>query len=150
MDWIIVFAKQQKLSLCHLIVRVHGLSCCCPDEAVASLLTGRLAGNMISDRRQTHWGPAVEVVGGCLVPDFSRLALFVAAGTTRTPRPGETNGVDYTFLTVDEFLALEKSGNLLEAGLYDGEYDGPCTAELDTGDGLGKLKSSEGKVKVGP
>ena len=31
------------------------------------------------------------------------------------------NGVDYTFLTVDEFLALEKSGNLLEAGLYDGK-----------------------------
>ena len=47
--------------------------------------------------------------------------LCVFTGTTRTPRKDEVNGVDYTFLTVDEFLALEKSGNLLEAGLYDGK-----------------------------
>ena len=41
-------------------------------------------------------------------------------GTTRSPRPGETNGADYTFLSVEEFLALEKSGQLLESGIYDG------------------------------
>ena len=42
------------------------------------------------------------------------------AGTTRPPREGEVNGVDYKFLSVDEFLALEKSGHLLESGLFDG------------------------------
>lgn len=54
---------------------------------------------------------------------FSYNADFcpIFLGTTRTPRPGELNGVDYTFLSMDEFLALEKSGNLLESGLYDGE-----------------------------
>jgi hypothetical protein len=44
--------------------------------------------------------------------------------TTRVPRPGELSGVDYTFLSVDEFLALEKSGNLLESGIYDGNHYG--------------------------
>ena len=39
----------------------------------------------------------------------------------RTPRPEERNGVDYTFLSKEEFLALEKSGDLLESGVYEGK-----------------------------
>jgi guanylate kinase len=31
--------------------------------------------------------------------------------------------MDYTFLTMDEFMKLEKSGNLLESGIYDGKPD---------------------------
>ena len=42
--------------------------------------------------------------------------------TTRVPRDEERNGVDYTFLSKEEFLALEKSGDLLESGVYDGEF----------------------------
>ena len=30
--------------------------------------------------------------------------------------------MDYTFLSKEEFLALEKSGDLLESGVYDGEF----------------------------
>ena len=41
--------------------------------------------------------------------------------TTRTPRPEERHGVDYTFLSKEEFVALEKSGELLESGIYDGK-----------------------------
>ncbi|XP_076344342.1 membrane-associated guanylate kinase, WW and PDZ domain-containing protein 1-like isoform X2 [Tachypleus tridentatus] len=44
--------------------------------------------------------------------------------TTRPPRPGEVNGVDYTFLTPEEFIALDKSGNLLESGIYEGNHYG--------------------------
>ncbi|KAG8191530.1 hypothetical protein JTE90_019594 [Oedothorax gibbosus] len=44
--------------------------------------------------------------------------------TTRIPRPGEISGVDYTFLTVDEFIALERSGSLLESGIYEGNHYG--------------------------
>lgn len=40
--------------------------------------------------------------------------------TTREPREGEVNGLDYTFLTIDEFMVLEQSGNLLESGIYEG------------------------------
>ncbi|XP_032067614.1 membrane-associated guanylate kinase, WW and PDZ domain-containing protein 1 isoform X19 [Thamnophis elegans] len=44
--------------------------------------------------------------------------------TTRPPREGEVPGVDYNFLSVQEFLELEKSGTLLEVGTYEGNYYG--------------------------
>ena len=52
--------------------------------------------------------------------------------TTRTPRPEERNGVDYTFLSKDEFAALEKSGKLLESGIYYGKFQ-HCTITPTTG-----------------
>ncbi|GFY73103.1 membrane-associated guanylate kinase, WW and PDZ domain-containing protein 1 [Trichonephila inaurata madagascariensis] len=52
------------------------------------------------------------------------LYLRTVPCTTRPPRDGEINGVDYTFLTVEEFMALERSGNLLESGIYDGNHYG--------------------------
>uniref|UniRef100_A0A8C5W7X1 Membrane-associated guanylate kinase, WW and PDZ domain-containing protein 1 n=1 Tax=Leptobrachium leishanense TaxID=445787 RepID=A0A8C5W7X1_9ANUR len=64
-------------------------------------------------------------------------------GTTRSPREGEVPGVDYNFLTVQEFLALEQSGTLLEVGTYDGNYYGtpkppsqPTSGKLISGDAL--------------
>lgn len=48
------------------------------------------------------------------------LYLRTVPVTTRVPREAEVNGVDYTFLSPDEFLALERSGNLLESGIYEG------------------------------
>uniref|UniRef100_A0A3Q3EYB6 Membrane-associated guanylate kinase, WW and PDZ domain-containing protein 1 n=1 Tax=Labrus bergylta TaxID=56723 RepID=A0A3Q3EYB6_9LABR len=44
--------------------------------------------------------------------------------TTRPPRDGEVPGVDYNFLSVEDFLELEESGTLLEIGTYDGNYYG--------------------------
>uniref|UniRef100_A0A671UP48 Membrane-associated guanylate kinase, WW and PDZ domain-containing protein 1 n=1 Tax=Sparus aurata TaxID=8175 RepID=A0A671UP48_SPAAU len=44
--------------------------------------------------------------------------------TTRAPREGEVPGVDYNFLSVEDFLKLEKSGTLLEIGTYEGNYYG--------------------------
>lgn len=41
-------------------------------------------------------------------------------GTTRAPRDGEVPGVDYNFIPVEQFKALEESGALLESGTYDG------------------------------
>ncbi|XP_071749112.1 membrane-associated guanylate kinase, WW and PDZ domain-containing protein 1 isoform X2 [Lepeophtheirus salmonis] len=52
------------------------------------------------------------------------LYLRTVPVTTRTPRPGEKNGVDYTFLSKEEFIALEKSGELLESGIFDGNHYG--------------------------
>lgn len=42
-------------------------------------------------------------------------------GTTRAPREGEVPGVDYNFLSVDDFFKLENSGTLLEIGTYEGK-----------------------------
>ncbi|CAL8325320.1 unnamed protein product [Merluccius merluccius] len=44
--------------------------------------------------------------------------------TTRPPRHGEVSGVDYNFLSVEDFLELDESGTLLEIGTYEGNYYG--------------------------
>ncbi|MBP2211591.1 guanylate kinase [Rhodococcus ruber] len=44
------------------------------------------------------------------VPDL----LFSVSATTRDPRPGEVNGVDYHFVSRDEFDRMIESGDLLE------------------------------------
>jgi guanylate kinase len=41
--------------------------------------------------------------------------------TTREPRPGEVEGRDYYFITLDEFEHMERDGEFLEAG---GNHDG--------------------------
>lgn len=46
--------------------------------------------------------------------------FFSPLGTTRAPRDGEVPGVDYNFISVEQFKALEESGALLESGTYDG------------------------------
>lgn len=56
--------------------------------------------------------------------------LFRCPGTTRSPREGEVPGVDYNFLSVADFLELEKSGTLLEIGTYEGEYIKPLTCPV--------------------
>ena len=45
------------------------------------------------------------------------------AGTTRPAREGEINGIDYRFLSVEEFRDLEAQGLLLESGIYQGIVD---------------------------
>lgn len=44
--------------------------------------------------------------------------------TTRPPRPGEVDNVDYKFVSRDDFLAMERSGVLLESGIFSGHYYG--------------------------
>ncbi|KAM6387545.1 membrane-associated guanylate kinase, WW and PDZ domain-containing protein 1 isoform 38-T40 [Pluvialis apricaria] len=68
--------------------------------------------------------------------------------TTRPPREGEVPGVDYNFLTVEEFLELEQSGTLLEVGTYEGNYYGtpkppsqPLSGKVTSTDALQNLQS---------
>uniref|UniRef100_A0A667XVF0 Membrane associated guanylate kinase, WW and PDZ domain containing 1b n=1 Tax=Myripristis murdjan TaxID=586833 RepID=A0A667XVF0_9TELE len=62
--------------------------------------------------------------------------------TTRAPREGEVPGVDYNFLSVEDFLELEKSGTLLEIGTYEGNYYG--TPKPPVQPPSGKVISSSG------
>ena len=50
--------------------------------------------------------------------------LSVPIGTTRSPLDGERNGVDYNFISVEEFKKMEKNGELLESGQYQGNHYG--------------------------
>ena len=49
---------------------------------------------------------------------------FVITATDRPPRPGEVHGVDYFFLTTEEFLRLKREGELLEHAVVYGQYKG--------------------------
>ena len=55
---------------------------------------------------------------------------FTVTATTRASRPGEQDGVDYHFLTEQDFLRLRDSDGLLEHVLYDGTYRGVPRAQV--------------------
>jgi guanylate kinase len=49
---------------------------------------------------------------------------FVVTATDRPPRPGEVHGVDYFFLTTEEFLEMKRAGELLEHAIVYGQNKG--------------------------
>lgn len=49
---------------------------------------------------------------------------FVVTATDRPPRPGEVHGVDYFFLSTEDFLRLEQAGELLEHAVVYGQHKG--------------------------
>src|SRR4051812_43817498 len=52
--------------------------------------------------------------------------------TTRAPRPGETDGVEYYFVTREQFAALVDAGELLEHAEFAGNcYGTPRRAVLE-------------------
>uniref|UniRef100_A0A803TNU3 Membrane-associated guanylate kinase, WW and PDZ domain-containing protein 2 n=1 Tax=Anolis carolinensis TaxID=28377 RepID=A0A803TNU3_ANOCA len=76
--------------------------------------------------------------------------------TTRPHKEGEVPGVDYIFITVEDFMELEKSGALLESGTYEDNYYGtpkppaePTPLLLNVTDQIlpGATPSAEGKRK---
>ena len=54
-----------------------------------------------------------------ILESHPEIELSVSA-TTRLPRPGEVNGVDYFFLTNDEFDSMISEGNMLEFAVVHG------------------------------
>lgn len=52
--------------------------------------------------------------------------------TTRKPREGEVNDVDYHFLSMERFEKLKEEGKFLETAFYAGNYYG--TLKKDVGD----------------
>ncbi|XP_078111715.1 membrane-associated guanylate kinase, WW and PDZ domain-containing protein 3 isoform X1 [Sander vitreus] len=52
------------------------------------------------------------------------LYLRAVPCTTRQPRDGEISGINYNFVSIEEFFSLEESGALLESGKFKGNYYG--------------------------
>jgi guanylate kinase len=59
-----------------------------------------------------------------------QLELTVSA-TTRPPRPGERDGIDYHFMTPDQFEAAVRAGEFLEYADYSGNRYGTLRDEVD-------------------
>jgi len=58
-------------------------------------------------------GAGKTTIAKMLVQKNDELTISISA-TTRLPRPGEENGVDYQFLTVNEFEKLIKENAFIE------------------------------------
>jgi guanylate kinase len=65
-----------------------------------------------------------------LLARVPELELSVSA-TTRAPRPGEQDGVDYHFLTDDEFDRKVAAGAFVEHAAYSGRRYGTLRSELE-------------------
>jgi len=65
-----------------------------------------------------------------LMERLGELELSVSA-TTRAPRPGERDGVDYHFLTREEFDRKVQAGEFVEHADYAGRSYGTLRSELD-------------------
>uniref|UniRef100_A0A674GR81 Membrane-associated guanylate kinase, WW and PDZ domain-containing protein 2 n=1 Tax=Taeniopygia guttata TaxID=59729 RepID=A0A674GR81_TAEGU len=84
------------------------------------------------------------------------VSFILLIGTTRPHKEGEVPGVDYIFITVEDFMELEKSGALLESGTYEDNYYGtpkppaePAPLLLNVTDQIlpGATPGAEGKRK---
>ena len=56
---------------------------------------------------------------------------YSVSATTRPMRPGEVDGVDYHFLSRDEFLRREAAGEFIESATYGGELYGTLRSEVE-------------------
>ncbi len=65
-----------------------------------------------------------------LMERLQGLELSVSA-TTRPPRPGERDGVDYHFLSADEFARRVAQGDFVEHADYAGRHYGTLRSELE-------------------
>lgn len=66
---------------------------------------------------------------------------FSVSATTRAPRPGETDGVDYLFVTKERFEEMIENGELIEHTFFNGNYYGTPKAPLEK-------QIEEGKVVI--
>jgi guanylate kinase len=71
-----------------------------------------------------------------LLARIPELELSVSA-TTRAPRPGEHDGVDYHFLSAEQFDARVHAGDFVEHATYSGNRYGTLRTELERRTGAG-------------
>ena len=82
-----------------------------------SLLKGPNASIWLSG----NWGVKRKALGNWSKPNLPNPNKPC---TTRPPRDREVDGVDYQFLSKEEFEQLEQKGLLVEAGTYEGNFYG--------------------------
>lgn len=63
---------------------------------------------------------------------------YVVTVTTRPPRPGEVDGVDYKFVSRDEFLRIRDARGFLEANEVHGNWYGSPRDQVRAGLAVGK------------
>lgn len=75
-------------------------------------------------------GGGKSTVARYLFKKYPELQFSISA-TTRKKRPGETYGIDYYFLTKEDFLSRIERGDLIEYEEIFGNYYGTLKSEID-------------------
>jgi guanylate kinase len=69
--------------------------------------------------------------------ELDRNLRYSVSCTTRPPRPGEVDGVDYTFVSRERFQQLIDEGAFLEYADYDGNLYGTLVERVEKARGAG-------------
>jgi guanylate kinase len=85
-----------------------------------------------------------------VISQLAGVSLSISC-TTRAPRPGEQEGVDYSFITRAEFSALEQAGRFIEWAQVHGDLYGTPQANLERlrqGEDLVLEIDTQGAMKI--
>ena len=83
-------------------------------------------------------GVGKDTVMGRLRADHPEFEKTVSA-TTRAPRAGEAEGVNYYYRSEEAFRQMVESGEILESNFYNGAYYGTLKAEVEKRMAAGKV-----------
>ena len=110
---------------------------------------GCSSGNSVPEKNKKPKNPVLVVVGPSGVgKDTVMQKLFEkhpnsfkkgTTHTTRQKRPGEIEGVNYYYVTQEEFLKLKDEGGLVENNFYNNNYYGLSKMELEKAEKLDKI-----------
>ena len=89
-------------------------------------------------------GVGKSTVLGKVMKNNAALRFSVSA-TTRAPRPGETHGVEYYFITKEQFLEMIERNAFVEYDAHMDNYYGTPTAQLEE-----KLKTGDVILDIEP
>lgn len=67
-----------------------------------------------------------------LIKESGGGARRAVTATTRSPRPGETNGTDYHFLSKEEFQRMIRSGGFLEYTVFNNNFYGTPRSSIES------------------
>ena len=86
-------------------------------------------------------GSGESTITNQIVARYPQRVTRLVTATTRRPRPGERNGVDYYFLTPEKFAQYDARGSILEKTYIPNRdtYYGTYASELDDKIKSGKL-----------
>lgn len=75
----------------------------------------------------------------CRVLKEDAKVVFSVSATTRRMRDGEREGIDYYFLSDEEFVSRENCGKFVESAVYNGNRYGTLRSEMDAAIEAGKI-----------
>ena len=113
----------------------------------------------MTDRAEGHSGARLIVISGPsgvgkstvtrLLLEREPELMFSVSATTRSPRPGEAEGVDYYFLSREQFRKRIAEGRFIEQAEVFGNLYGTPVEELDRARAAGRLLLLEIDVQGG-